>query len=458
MDIRVWRHLSATLLVAVNAVAFAAVSEEQAASLGQNLTPIGAEKAGLENGPHGLSIPAWGGGWVQAGESKRIHAPDSPYDDEDPLFTITAKNAAQYEDILTQGQLALLKQYPDSFEMEVYPSHRTAAAPQHVYDATRANATKVELKPTGEGFTGTAHGYPFPIPKTGQELIWNHMARYRTKGFRGFANSAITTAGGDYVVERGYFEVVIQYGDPDIAFEDWDNEFIKILRKIVAPASKAGDAVLVHAPLDRTIKEILIWSYNPGTRKVRRIAEVGYDNPSQDGLMTHDQIDMFNGPLDRYDFKLIGKKAILVPYNSYRLHSKDLEYDDIIDKGHVDPDYVRYELHRVWVLEANVKPDQAHIYKRRVMYLDEDSWLILLQDIYDERDQFWRTGMSFAMQYPQVPLLVNAMQAHYDLQSRRYVVINMQNEEKNPVEYDFQAEAKQFTTSALKRFATKQHR
>ncbi len=435
----------------------AKVSAEEAARLGQELTRIGAQKAG-EEGPHGLVIPPFEGGWAEPGGEKRIHAPPDPYADEKPLFVITADNMAQYKDILTVGQQELLKLYGKTYKMRVFPAHRSSALPEHVLEATQKNATTVELNETGNGFTGTAHGFPFPIPKTGQEVIWNHMARYRTTGFRGFANSAVTTASGDYVVERSYIEGVIEYGDPDISYEDWDNVFIKLLRKIVAPPNKAGDTVLIHAPLDRIKDEIRIWSYNPGTRKVRRIAEVGYDNPANDGLMTHDQIDMFNGPLDRYDFKLIGKKAVLVPYNTYALHSKDLKYSSIIQRGHINPDLVRYELHRCWVLEATVKQKAAHIYKRRTFYLDEDSWLILLQDIYDERDQFWRTAESFAMQYPNVPLLVNAMQAHYDLQSRRYVVINMQNEEKEPVEYDFQAPDSHFTTSSLKRFGSTVHR
>ena len=440
-------------------VANAKVSAEEAARLGADLTPVGAERAGLENGPHGLSIPPWTGGWVEPGQGdKRIHAPENPFADEEPLFTIRADNAAKYDAILTRGQRALLSQYPDTFEMHVYPSHRTAAAPDYVYKSTQENATRVVINESGSGFSGTAHGYPFPLPQNGRELIWNHMARYRTKGFRGYTNSAITTASGDYVVERGYIEAVMHYGNPDITLEDWDNRLISLMRKIVSPPNKAGEAVLVHAPLDREEDDILIWQYNIGTRKVRRISEVGYDNPALDGLITHDQIDMFNGPLDRYSFKLIGKRPILVPYNSFDLHSDDVEYDDLIDKGHLDPELVRYELHRVWVLEAERLPDVAHIYKKRVFYLDEDTWLVLLQDIYDDRDEFWRTAMSFAMPYPQIPLTFNALQAHYDLQSRRYVIINMQNEEESPVEYDYDAPPSHFTQSALKRFASQRQR
>lgn len=445
--------------LALTPVAWSKVSPEQAKALGAELTPIGAERAGLKAGPHGLRIPDWSGGWVlPQGDVKRIHAPDDPYADEEPLLVIKAKDSAQYQDILTPGVQALFAQYPDSFEVWVYPSHRTAAVPDYVSAATVENATQVVLNDSGSGFTGTAQGYPFPIPQNGSELVWNHMARYRTKGFRGFTNSAITTASGDYVVERGYIEAVVHYGNPDLNMETLDNRLISVLSKTVSPPNKAGEAVLIHAPLDREADAIQIWQYNIGTRKVRRISEVGYDNPILDGLVTHDQVDMFNGPLDRYSFKLIGKRPMLVPYNSFELHSPDTSYDDLIEKGHLDPELVRFELHRVWVLEAQRREGTAHIYKKRLFFLDEDSWLILLQDIYDDRDQFWRTAMSFALPYPRIPLTFNSLQAHYDLQSRRYVLINMQNEEETPVEYDFTAPPSHFTQSALKRFASQNQR
>ena len=436
----------------------AKVPPQEAARLGQDLTSIGAEVSGLADAPHGLSIPPYSGGWSAADDSSSADVPEDPYADEQALFVIDHGNMDAYRDILTPGQRALLSHYPQTFRMRVFPSHRSAAVPEHVRQATRRNATQVTLKSDGNGFSGTAHGFPFPIPGSGQEVIWNHMARYRTRGFRGFTNNAATTSSGAYVIERAYMEATFQYGNPQLAYADWDNELGRILRKVVAPANKAGDAVLLHVPMDRAADDIKIWSYNPGTRKVRRIAEVGYDNPAQDGLITHDQVDMFNGPLDRYNFKLLGKKPLLVAYNSYALHSLELKYEDILDKGHMNPQLVRYELHRVWVLEATLKDGLSHIYSKRLMYLDEDSWLILLSDMYDQRGEFWRTSMAFALQYPQIPLPDNSLQAHFDLQSRRYVMLNMQNEERAPMSYNYDAPPSHFTTSALKRFGTRQHR
>ncbi len=427
-------------------------------SVAAELTPVGAEVAGIENGPHGLTLPSWDGGWVEGGSETLTDDIPAPHAQDKPLFTITAANAAQYADLLSAGQKALFRTYPDTFRMTVYPARRTAALPAAVQEASVANRGRVKLINNGGGIEGTNAGVPFPEAASGIEAMWNHVARYRTTGYRGYLNSAVTTKSGDFVIERSYIQIVFGYNNPEMAAVANHPMIGWILAKVVAPANKVGDAYLLQVPLDRSQEDTLVWTYNQGTRKVRRIGEVGYDNPARDGLMTQDQIDMFNGPFDRYDFKLVGKKPMLVPYNTERIHSRERTYKDIIAPGHVNPELVRYELHRMWVVEATRKADAAHIYGKRDFYLDEDSWLILMQDIYDERGEFWRYSESYARQYPQIPLLVNAMQTHYDLQSRRYVILNMTNEEPRPMEYDYQAPVNQFTTSALKRFAAQRQR
>ncbi|MGH8541954.1 MAG: DUF1329 domain-containing protein, partial [Stenotrophobium sp.] len=225
------------------------------------------------------------------------------------------------------------------------------------------------------------------------------------------------------------------------------------LTKTIAPPNLAGEAHLLHVPIDRIKNQTGVWFFSPAVGRVRRIGEVGYDNPLFDGLMTHDQIDMFNGPLDRYTIKLLGKKEMLVPYNSYMIYSNKLKYKDIVKQGHINQDLARYELHRVWIIEAELRPGFNHRYKRRTFYLDEDSWIVLLEDMYDDRDQFWRTAESHLINFANVPVVVNGVQVHYDLQSRRYVIINMTNEERQLIQYDWDASPDYFSPNTLKRFA-----
>src|SRR3546814_4854380 len=91
----------ASLLVGV---AQAAVSPEQAARLGKDLTPTGAEQAGNADG----TIPAWTGGITTppAGYKVGMFHPD-PFPNDKIEFTITPQNYKQYADKLTVGQKAM---------------------------------------------------------------------------------------------------------------------------------------------------------------------------------------------------------------------------------------------------------------------------------------------------------------------------------------------------------------
>jgi len=310
----------------------------------------------------------------------------------------------------------------------------------------------VELTNSGYGFSGAAQGYPFPIPKNGTEVMWNHIMRYNTKGFKGYGTVIPTQSDGSWVPERSYLELTYIYNNPKTTLATLGNQNLYLLVKTLSPPNKAGTADLVRVPIDRIAEPTGVWEFNPALQRVRRIGEVGYDNPLFDGLMTHDQLDMFNGPLDRYTIKLVGKKEVLMPYNSYKLYDPKLKYKQIIQKGHINQDLTRYELHRAWVIEAEVKTGFNHRYKKRTFYLDEDSWIVHLQDIYDERGQFWRTAESHSINFANVPVVVNGVQVHYDLQSRRYVAINLTNEEKSLIEYDWEKDPKYFTPQQLQKF------
>lgn len=441
--------LSATLLLGASTVT-AAVSENEAAALGNTLTPIGAEKAGSEDG----KIPTWNGGISEEPDGyddKRNHI--SPFPDDKPIATITKDNMAEHEAYLTPGQKALFKTYPDTFKMPVYQTRRTAAYPEEIYEWTKKNATNVKLTNNGNGFEGTVAGYPFPIPGNGIEVMWNHIMRYYgPEGLIRFANTATTQPNGDYELGRSKQWIKFYYNNPDKykTEKKLDNRSINIVIKVLEPPQDAGTGYLVHVPVDRIKEPARAWVYEPSINRVKVFENVGYDGSTSDGLMTHDQLAQFNGPFDRYDFKLVGKQVIYTPYNSYSIHSSDVEYDDIVHKGHPNPDLTRYELHRVWVVDANVKAGESHIYQRRTFYLDEDSWNIVAQDIYDKQGNFWRYGESHMINYYNGPTTLPTIEAHYDLQSGRYVLVGMTNQEPPP-DFDFDPKERFFKIRSFER-------
>ena len=197
------------------------------------------------------------------------------------------------------------------------------------------------------------------------------------------------------------------------------------------------------------------WQYFPGQRRVRRAPLIAYDNNARysDGMMTSDTVDAFNGSPDRYEWKLIGKKELFIPYNSFKIADRDIEYSDILQTGHVNPDLIRFEKHRVWVVEANLKSDARHIYSKRRYYFDEDSWNIVLGELYDSRGELWRNYQAHTIPYYDKEFTWDAMAVAYDLISGRYFTNGMMNEEKRPLITGKRANKSAYTPSGLRRWA-----
>ncbi|WP_299268724.1 DUF1329 domain-containing protein [uncultured Psychrosphaera sp.] len=444
--------LTSALTFALASVgASAKISSADAAKLKGELTPMGAVRAANADG----SIPAWNGGITTppAGYKVGMHHPD-PFSADKVLYTVTNANKAQYKDLLTPGVSKMLATYPDTYKLDVYQSRRTASYPKYVYDATATNATNTELVQNGNGIKNAAIGAPFPVPANGLEVIWNHILRFRGASAIRHGGQAVPTADGDYTYIGFEESIAIDYSKKDAtakALEE-SNILFRFKQKITEPARLAGTALLVHETMDQVKQPRQAWTYNSGQRRVRRAPNVAYDAPgsASDGLRTTDDFDMYNGAPDRYTWTLKGKKEVLIPYNSYKLHSNSLQYDDIIKPGHIATDVVRWEKHRVWVVEANLKDGISHVYKKRVFYIDEDSWQVSIADMYDNRDELYRVAVAYGINYYEVPTHWTTLEAYYDLDSRRYIAIGLDNQEDM---YDFQTEQQDrlYTPAALRR-------
>ena len=449
---------TALALAGLGGTALGAVSEEEAARLGADLTPMGAIQAGNEDG----TIPPWEGGIKSPADAgfpdfkTGGHHPD-PYADDQILFTINADNYEQYADKLSEGHKTLFRAYGDTFSMNVYPTRRSAAFPQRIYAATRRNATTAELTGEGTGVTNATEGVPFPIPQAGVEVVWNHILRYRTDLAARNVGQAAVTRDGKYIMVKFADEFNAVYNHEGAREEDLNNVIIYFKQVVVAPARLAGEILLVHETLDQAKEHRRAWVYNPGQRRVRRAPNVAFDNPgtASDGLRTSDQFDTYNGSPERYDWELVGRKEIYVPYNSYQLHSNKLKYTDILKPRHINPEHARYELHRVWVIDATLKAGTRHIYKRRTFYVDEDSWQILLGDLYDNRDQIWRVQEGHAINYYDVPNLWTTVELSIDLQNGRYLALGLNNEEPKTYDFTITRTLKDYSPGALRRAGTR---
>jgi hypothetical protein len=439
---------SAIALSLMVAAANAGVSSEEAAKIGTTLTPMGAEMAGSGE------VTAWTGGVTTAPAGytegdKHVN----PFAADKLKYTITAANYKDYGDKLSAGQKAMFEKYPDTYRMPVYPTQRSAAYPQSIYDATKKNATDTTLVQNGNGLNDFVDGVPFPIPATGIEAIWNHIVRYRGGSVARVVGQATPQANGDYSIVRFKDEFTFRNKLTDFDASKDANVLFYFKQDVVSPARLAGNVLLVHETLDQIKEPRKAWVYNAGQRRVRRAPQVAYDGPgtASDGLRTADNFDMFNGAPDRYDWKLAGKQELYIPYNSYKLNDGDVKYDEIVKAGHINQDLTRYELHRVWKVEATLKEGKRHVYGKRTFYLDEDTWQATVIDHYDGRGQLWRVAEAHNIMFYDKLVPWYAVEALYDLNSGRYLVLGLDNEETGSYEFGFERSSGDYTPAALRR-------
>ena len=324
--------------------------------------------------------------------------------------------------------------------------------PQRIYDATEEFAPTATLVNEGSGVEGVIRGIPFPVPQNGLEVIWNHLLRYRGDAAVRYIAQAAPQRSGSYSLVEFEDEFWFNYARADLKPAELENTIIYFKQAVLAPARLAGTILLAHETLDQVKEPRSAWVYNAGQRRVRRAPQVAYDNPgtASDGMRTSDQFDMFNGAPDRYNWELAGKREMIVPYNSYQLHSDHVRYKDILQPLHINQDLARYETHRVWVVEARLKEGASHIYSRRTFYVDEDSWQILAVDQYDARGQLWRASEAHCINYYEVPVFWSTLEVHTDLLAGRYLAIGLDNESRM---YDFgiQRNASDYSPGALRR-------
>ena len=369
----------------------AAVSPEQAAELGKSLTPLGAERAGNADG----SIPAWdpNGPPIPANFVAGSDNYVNPYPDEKPLYTITETNWKDYADLLSAGTRAMFEKYgEDGWEMHVYPSHRSGSRPDWYYANTFKNATDATLVADGQQIDGSYPGVPFPIPQSGLEAIWNHMIRYAVDATQTYDTYYVDSSGEPILATSAYSTSVFpMFKTPDEPVGDKSWTMLRI--NYEAPARRAGEILLVHEPgADYTAgKGRKAWQYLTGQRRTRLAPAVSFDtpNPGVAGTSTYDDASIYNGSPERFNWQLVGKREMIIPASNYRFVF-ETQLEDALGPKFLKPEFIRWEKHRVWVVDSTLKEGQRHLYSRRTFYLDEDSWGAVTSDMYDGRGELWR--------------------------------------------------------------------
>ncbi|WP_048308015.1 DUF1329 domain-containing protein [Halomonas sp. PR-M31] len=416
----------------------AAVSAQEVQKLGNELTCVGAVSAGNKEG----TIPPFSGKWLGTPSGMNYDEnvgqhPINPYRNDTPIFVITGDNWRENSNKLTPGQQAMFEQYPQTFEMPIYPGRRDFRYPPQVCDIAKRNALEAELTDGGLGFSGYKGAVPFPVTEQPLEVLMNTYFLYRA-----YTESmpkrdiADISASGNITWGQTKIDGLNVVTRPENMGEPIEGVMAYYRSEVLLPTRNKGSITISSEPTNFVEGDRLAWNYNPGTRRVRQMPEYGFDSAADgtSGKVTIDQDRLMNGSPIRYNWSLKGKKEIYIPANAYRIHSNDVSYDDLLIKHHANPDYMRYELRRVWVLEGSLKQQYRHKYGKRVMYIDEDTWHGIVADYYDTRDQLvqhafinyyyafdakaWHAGTSF----------------YHDLATGGYVAFNLfQDLDKGPI-------------------------
>lgn len=405
------------------------------------LTPLGAELAGNSNGV----IPSWDKNDVFSSQRLEQIA------NEKPLFHISKDNVSSYRDHLSVGLQALINAYPDTFKIPVYKTYRTHRVPDYIYQATAKNYLSAELIDQGNGVKNVWQGVPFPVPENAQHVLWNHLVSWRGVHINVNFYEVLVQANGSFqeIVSKGEF--ASPYNAPNR--EIFSDKHVKTyyMTRTLSPANLAGGGLLIYDTLNQRLNPRKVWFYDAQQRRVIRIPDLGHDTPNPNSEMVRvvDEVDLFNGLPERYKWRIIGKKELYIPYNNQQFSNIGVE--GLSKKYHIDLTNARFEMHRVWVVEGELKEGHRHIYGRRRLYLDEDSWVTVLAEQYDKKDELWRVSVSYTKFYPQMPGVWKVIDTYHDLKSAQHFSQAVRGDDNNAVQFSNELPGKRhFSPAALR--------
>jgi hypothetical protein len=341
-----------------------------------------------------------------------------PYEDEEPLFRIDHTNVEEYKDRLSPGQRARLKRN-ERYSMNVYPCHRNQEFCEAFYAATERSRKTAYVDENNilQGYQG---GVPFPFPKTALEAVWNVKRPYMGDDVYTHECRRVVSPSGK--IKKSMRKTLVMIYDERRLFskvENPDGLSYKIKSMYTYPADEKGTTYLTFGYIDESRLEDA-WIYLPTLRRVRR-APTLTGGGQLDGESTMDDLAQeFRGPVNDWNWKLIGRKEMYIPVNNYDIWEPHATDQEECFPGDINPARARYELRRVWVVEGTPRKGLEHPYGRRVGYYDEDTWMPAAGDRYDKRGNLWRMIEFYtAYDYCQKQRLLPA-NIYLNLESGRY--------------------------------------
>jgi hypothetical protein len=426
MKRRTFSLLASVSLMVLKTSRASATASNDASLLTTTLTQMGAERAGNADG----SIPAWTGGLTTLldGLKPNDYVPEL-FPEEQPLVVIDSSNMADHADRLSEGVMAMMTKY--GYTIKVYPTHRTAAAPQGVYDCIAQNLNSAQLDSRGGrfGFNNAFGGIPFPIPDAsdpvgaGAQIMWNNVAKWWGYAYNVDLEGWVVSNDQLSLAFKEHAKYYYPYYVPNGSLASYNGILQQQQDPYFAPQNLVGQNIIVwtyNEPYDHPQQA---WELLNGQGRVRRAPEIAFDTPSSnaDGICGYDEYYGFNGSLERYDWKCLGKKEMYIPYNNNGLYASAPE--KALQSHFIDPNLVRWELHRCWVVEAVLHPGERNVLARRQFYIDEDTWIMGVGDAWDANDKLFKVNLLYNNCRPDLPGTVAGQNTIHNLQTDDYASV-----------------------------------
>lgn len=379
---------------------------QQAQRLTHELTPLGAKRMG-----NGGDIPPWRGGvsmppLLYSGPG---HWRPDPFPQDTPLLRITPASVQRYRDALPSGLQSLLVN--SDFTLPVYPSRRTASAPAEWYEQTYLNALQQP-----DRLEQSAGGVPFPMPSNGAEVVSNAILRWQGRHYYGFERLYQIS---DNQIESWPLEswFVFPFASPrPLSWPERVSEWEQQRRQ---PRGDKGETSVAlwyswqERELDNAFHQQHVVSLAGLDVSLNRLT-AGQPAP---GLISP---SLLTGQPDQYHWQLLGKRELLIPYNNYRLSEPDAGYAAFLRPGLPDFSRLRFEKHRVWVVDGVLKSRQTAEYGKQVLYIDEDSWAVVMADRYSKNGTLVSVAMALLTTAYEVPAVIAEHYLEFDRQHNRY--------------------------------------
>jgi Protein of unknown function (DUF1329) len=265
---------------------------------------------------------------------------------------------------------------------------------------------------------------PFPIPNSAYEIIWNHLLAYR--GHKVTTQKTMWAPGGaGRYIPSTYQVDMINLWNPENGATSFKEDTWRFLRwTFLSPEMSAMTSHLERTSFDLTMAPGRRWSFNLDSFRVRRAPNNSYGNfmPFTNSILTFDSQRGYEGNPDRYDWTVVSQADYYLPNNSYRLASKGLADENVLAGNHLNRTYARYELQRVWVVDAILKYKDTHPYHRRRFYVQNDTWQILATEQYSKDEMLISGQEVFPLQRFQHEICTVAGEVTYSFTSKHMVV------------------------------------